>query len=103
MPAAKGVVSTLSQKEREAMSENDPTKDIGAKYDTRPTIETVLDRIQALGEQLDTRMARFEERIEARLDRIESEVKKTGSEFYELRADFRDFKKELREHFPFVK
>jgi len=92
------------------MSENDPTKDISAKYDTKPTIETILEELRSFRagvekrfDSFDTRIARFEERIEARLDRIESEVKKTGSEFYEMRADFRDFKKELREHFPFVK
>jgi hypothetical protein len=91
------------------MSE-DKTQDIGAKYDTKPTFETILEELRSFRadvekrfDSFDTRLARFEERIEARLDRIESEVKKTGSEFYELRADFRDFKKELREHFPFVK
>ena len=92
------------------MSENDPTKDINAKYDTKPTFETILEELRSFRaavekrfDSLDTRMARFEERTGARLDRIESEVKKTGSEFYEMRVDFRDFKKELREHFPFVK
>jgi archaellum component FlaC len=91
------------------MSE-DKTKDVAQKYNTQPTIQTVLERmdefragVEKRFDSFDTRMARFEERIEARLDRIESEVKKTGSEFYEMRADFRDFKKELREHFPFVK
>jgi hypothetical protein len=91
------------------MSE-DKTQDISQRYDTKPTIETILEEMRSFRagvekgfDSFDTRMARFEERIEARLDRIESEVKKTGSEFYEMRADFRDFKKELREHFPFVK
>jgi peptidoglycan hydrolase CwlO-like protein len=97
------------------MSE-DPTKDIGQKYETKPTIETVLQRINELGEQLNARMDGFEKKIEAqieekiearfqsfedrvgiRLDRIESEVKKTHSEFYELRADFREMRSEFRE------
>jgi hypothetical protein len=91
------------------MSE-DKTQDISQRYDTKPTIENILEEMRSFRagaekrfDSFDTRMSRFEERIEARLDRIESEVKKTGSEFYEMRADFRDFKKELREHFPFVK
>ncbi len=92
------------------MSDNDPTKDIAQRYDTKPTFETILEEmrdfratVEKRFDSFDTRISRFEERIEARLDRIESEVKKTGAEFYEMRADFRDLKRELREHFPFVK
>ncbi len=92
------------------MSENDPTKDIGAKYDTKPTFETILEELRSFRagvekrfDSFDTRIARFEERIEARLDRIESEVKKTGSEFYEMRADFRELRNTLKEHFPAIK
>ena len=74
------------------MSENDPTKDIGAKYDTGPTIETILERMNAM-----------EERLSTRLDRIETLLDRVASTTFETRADLRDLKKELREHFPFVK
>ncbi|PYS76535.1 MAG: hypothetical protein DMF67_17365 [Acidobacteria bacterium] len=88
----------------------DPTKDIGEKYSTKPTIETVLERINALDEKLSARVDGFEKRIEERitsfeervgirLDRIESEVKKTHSEFYDMRADFTELRAAIREHF----
>jgi predicted nucleic acid-binding Zn-ribbon protein len=87
----------------------DKTQDISQRYDTKPTIETILEEMRSFRagvekgfDSFDTRMARFEERIEARLDRIESEVKKTGSEFYELRADFRELRTTLKEHFPAI-
>jgi len=87
------------------MSDNDPTKDIGAKYDTKPTIETVLERIQALGEQLNDRMSRFERRFDSfdvRLDRIEAVGHDTQSKFHALRADFNELRNTLKEHFPVI-
>ena len=51
------------------------------EYATKPTLETLLDRLVAM-----------EERLNIRLDRIEAEVKLTRSEFLTLRADFREFK-----------
>ncbi len=59
------------------MSE-ETTEDMSRKYDTGPTIETILER-------------------------IEGEVKLTHSEFYELRADFRELRTTLKEHFPAIK
>ena len=56
---------------------------------TKPTIETVLER-----------MAGMEERLGVRLDRIESAVHSTRSETLELRADFRELNIKLKEHFP---
>jgi exoribonuclease R len=82
----------MRHEERERMSENDPTKVIGAKYDTEPTIETILERMNAM-----------EERLSTRLDRIETLLDRVASTTFETRADLRDLKKELREHFPFVK
>ena len=73
------------------MSE-DPTKDIKQKYDTKPTIETVLERINELRDDM-----------HVRLDRIESVVNATRSEFLTLRADFTELKRELREHLPTLK
>lgn len=71
---------------------------------TKPTIETVLDRMNAmeqrLGDRIDTseqrvseRMSAFEERVGARLDRIESMTSFTRADFLELRL-------KLREHIP---
>ncbi|HKC62392.1 MAG TPA: hypothetical protein VKB86_02085 [Pyrinomonadaceae bacterium] len=84
------------------MSE-DPTKDIEQKYDTKPTIETVLERINALDQTLNVRIDKLQDQVNIRLNRIESEVKKTHSEFYDLRADFRELRSALIEHIPALK
>ena len=55
---------------------------------TKPTIETVLER-----------MSGMEERLGVRLDRIESVVHSTRGEMLDLRADFRELRTQLREHF----
>ncbi|HEV2829504.1 MAG TPA: hypothetical protein VGW76_18040 [Pyrinomonadaceae bacterium] len=55
---------------------------------TKPTIETVLERV-----------AGMEERLGVRLDRIESVVHSTRGEMLELRADFRELNIKLKEHF----
>ncbi len=78
---------------------------------TKPTIETVLERIGAMEERLSQRMDAREERLnqridklelrlDSRLDRIESVASGTRSEMLELRADFRDWRVQLREHIP---
>lgn len=101
---------------------DEPTKDIAEKYDTKPTIETVLERINEFGAQLNSRVDRLEEQLNSRvdrleeqvnsrvdrleqqldirLDRIESEVKLTHSEVYALRADFKELKNDLKVHEP---
>jgi len=56
---------------------------------TKPTVETVLERLVAL-----------EERMGIRLDRIESVVNATRAEMLDLRADFREVRTQFREHFP---
>jgi hypothetical protein len=83
------------------MSE-DPTKDIGEKYQTNPTIETVVQMLGELRQHVDKRFNDQESRLSVRLDRIESEVKQTHSELYALRADFTELRsefKEFRSHF----
>ena len=99
------------------MSE-DPTKDIKQKYDTKPTIETVLERLNALEQtlatrfeqaltihvdELTTRIDKLQEQINIRFDRIASEVKETHSELYTLRADFTELRRALGEHIPALK
>ena len=85
---------------------------------TKPTIETVLERINSLGDnvqgqisdlndkvvalQTDGRSLRdefqlFRGEVEIRLDRIESMTNQTRGEMLNLRADFREWRSELRE------
>jgi predicted nucleic acid-binding Zn-ribbon protein len=81
----------------------DPTKDMSQKYDTKPTIETVLERISALEGGVNNRLDKMQEQLGIRLDRIESEVKQTHSELYSLRADFTELKSAINEHLPSLK
>ena len=92
---------------------------------TKPTIETVLERMAGMEQRLNQRMDAVEgrlsqrmdgmsqrmdgmsQRIEGmekglgvRLDRIESVVHTTRGEMLELRADFRELNIKLKEHFP---
>lgn len=94
------------------------------EYVTKPTLETLLEKMNDLGERfggiedrmsgLEERMNAFEERVEkrldsfeervfTRLDRIESEVKITHSELFTLRADFRELRGALKEQIPALK
>jgi chromosome segregation ATPase len=103
--------------------------------DTKPTIETVLQRINALAEKmdaqstdikdikkdiaelgtrldeelgkvharLDTELGKINERLdeyEERFDRLESVSFKTRSEFVDMRADFREWRKQLKDLLP---
>lgn len=63
--------------------------------ETKPIWERALAEIIAARKDI--------EKMDVRLDRIESEVKNTHSEFYELRAAFKEFRAEVREHFPALK
>jgi len=67
---------------------------------TKPTIETVLERMDAMEGRLNQRIDKLEQRLDSRLDRIESVASGTRSEMLELRADFRDWRVQLREHIP---
>ena len=89
---------------------------------TKPTIETVLERMAAIeertnqrmdameerlnqrmdgiGERLSRRIDVLEQRLDSRLDRIEGMVNITRGEMLDLRADFRDLRVQLKEHFP---
>jgi len=62
------------------------------EYDTKPTLETLLERL-----------AQMDERLSARLERIETQLDRVASAAYETRADVRELKGQLKEHFPFVK
>ncbi len=56
---------------------------------TKPTIGALLER-----------MAGMEERLGVRLDRIESVANITRGEMLELRADFRELRRQLKDQFP---
>lgn len=78
---------------------DEPTADIAQKYDASPTIETLLTELRAFRAETAQRFDGLEqklERIEIRLDRVESMA-------LETRADMRELKGQLKEHFPFVK
>lgn len=85
---------------------------------TKPTIETVLERMDAQEERMSNRMDaqeerimnavnaridKLEERIGIRLDRVESVASATRAEMLDLRADFRELRTQIKEHFPAVK
>ncbi len=79
------------------MSENE-TQDIKPRYDTKPTPEVILERINAVGEETRAGFAALEKRFEdfdVRFDRMESDVAKTRSEMLALRADFKEFRAHL--------
>lgn len=70
---------------------------------TKPTIETVLERLSALAdrfEDLRQELISFRESVEIRLDRVESMTNATRAEMLTLRADFRELSGRLREHIP---
>ncbi len=77
----------------------DTTKDIGEKYETKPSLETVLEMLREMRQE----MRQGFTIVGVRLDRVESLVNITRGEMLALRADFTEFKEELREHFPSLK
>jgi tetrahydromethanopterin S-methyltransferase subunit G len=62
---------------------DDPTKDLGQKYDAQPTIETVVQMLSELREHMD---ARFD-RVDARLDKIERKISILNDDVLSIRAD----------------
>ena len=81
--------------------------------DTKPTIETVLNRINALAEKMDAQstdikdikkdIAELRERsdeYDIRFDRLEKVILQTRSEFVEMRADLKEWRKQLKDVLP---
>ena len=66
---------------------------MSSNADTKPTLETVLERIDGLRQEIARNFADFDVRI----DGIESVVNATRSEMPMLRADFREFKQKVEE------
>jgi len=55
---------------------------------TKPTLGTILERLNLLAGLIDS----LREEMEVRLDRIESMTNQTRAEMLTLRADFREFR-----------
>lgn len=70
---------------------------------TKPTIETILERMSGMEERLNTRTKVLEERMETKLDRIESIANITRGEMLELRIEFRELRTQLKQHFPVLR
>jgi hypothetical protein len=80
------------------MSE-EKTRDIEEKFQTEPTLETVVKMIAALSTRMDQRF----DALDVRLDRMDGFAHKTYSELVNLRADFHELKGQLKEHLPALK
>ena len=87
---------------------------MSSNADTKPTLETILERINDLRQQMNERFdeqerrfdghdKRFDEQkkilsdFDVRIDRIEGVVSMTRSDVMNLRADFREFKQKVEE------
>ena len=71
---------------------------MSSNADTKPTLETVLERIDGLRQDMNKRFDDQDKNFadfDVRIDRIESVVNATRSEMLTLRADFREFKKKV--------
>lgn len=69
------------------MSDQDPT--------TKPTLETLLEMVREVRDTVS--------RLDVKLDRMDSMIHETRSEMLALRADFKELRAGIREHFPAVK
>ena len=75
--------------------------------DTKPTLETVLERIDNLRQEMNRRFdehdKRFDEQkkilsdFDVRIDRIDGVVSITRGDVVNMRADFREFKQKVEE------
>jgi hypothetical protein len=60
---------------------------------TKPTIETVLERINVLGERMDRRFAA----VETTLEQMDTRLDRTQAIVHEMRADFREFRAQFKQ------
>ncbi|HLL73137.1 MAG TPA: hypothetical protein VK363_16985 [Pyrinomonadaceae bacterium] len=75
---------------------DEPTKNIEEKYDTRPTIETVLERIEELRGEMRAGFAQ----MDGRLKKVEHKISLLNEDVLELRSDMRELKNALKVHEP---
>jgi cob(I)alamin adenosyltransferase len=67
---------------------------------TRPTIGTVLERVNALGERIDEGFAAVHMRLnhmDERLEQMDTRLDRTQAMVHEMRADFREFRAQFKE------
>jgi CHASE3 domain sensor protein len=76
---------------RQEVSDNEPT--------TKPTLETLLEMLRETRDEMRQNFAA----VNRRLEQIETLVDRSVSVAFEARADMRELKAQLKEHFPFVK
>jgi len=74
---------------------------------TKPTIETVLERISAFDKKFDERIGTLEKTMNERFDSVDNEIDRVASvahstkaEMLTLRADFREMRAQLKEVLP---
>lgn len=68
---------------------------------TKPTLDTLLERINDIGDRMDKGFAAIDKSfasINVRLDRIESFAHTTRAEMLSMRADFTELRDSLKEH-----
>lgn len=91
------------------MSTDDPTKKIPDEdkaIDTKPTLETILERINQVDEKGDKRFEHTEKRsdqMELRLNRMDSRMDRMESLLLDMRADIRDLRDMVKELLPQLK
>ena len=73
---------------------------MSSNADTKPTLETILERIDNLRQDMNKRFDEQKKTLsdfDVRIDRIEGVVSMTRSDVVNLRADFREFKQKVEE------
>ena len=75
---------------------DDPTKNIEERYDTKPTIDTVLERIEELRGEMRAGFAQ----IDGRLKKVEHKISLLNEDMPELRSDMRELNNALKVHEP---
>jgi hypothetical protein len=67
---------------------------------TRPTFDTILERLNDLGERMDKGFAAIEmrlDRMDERLDQMDTRLDRTQAMVHDLRADFREFRSQFKQ------
>ena len=74
---------------------DDPTQDLAGKYDTKPTMETLLSEMRAGFARSDERF----EGLESRFDKMEGQFNRAISVIHDTRAELIELRREFRERF----
>jgi hypothetical protein len=105
-PTMETVLTRMNEMEERLGSKISETEErLGSRIsETKELLESRIraseERVGARMDAADERFNTFEEHLGIRLDRIESLAHASRAEGLELRADFRDFRAQLKEHFP---